>query len=183
MRGDCYSYPASILDHSRQIHARRPLEIWNLLSGNLGNSALCLRQKKCRDPWPVALAMAAGVLNMALGTRSTGGFCLAAALYLSVTRFLRNSAGQGVSTRGRSMSLPSGEKATRTKNTGIPFFRNAAARAAPFFTTLAAAWGAVCRPTTPFWRSITTSAVFALSINALFMPGILPSCMAARNQM
>ncbi|MFZ0395266.1 MAG: hypothetical protein WCF17_10825 [Terracidiphilus sp.] len=53
-------------------------------------------RKKCRDPWPVALAMAAGVLNMALGTRSTGGFCLAAALYLSVTRFLRNRAARGV---------------------------------------------------------------------------------------
>ena len=34
-----------------------------------------------------------------MGSRSTGGFCLAAALYLSTTRFLRNRAAQGVKLR------------------------------------------------------------------------------------
>jgi hypothetical protein len=75
----------------------------------------------------------------------------------------------GASAMGRSASFPSGDGVTLTKKTGIPFFLNASARAAALLTTLSEAWGAVCRPTMPFWRSMTTSAVFDLSINVFFI--------------
>ncbi len=49
-------------------------------------------RKECRGPWPVILATAIGLINIVMGSRSTGGFCLAAVLYLSVTHLLRNRA-------------------------------------------------------------------------------------------
>jgi hypothetical protein len=42
---------------------------------------------------------------------------------------------------GCSASFPSADEATLTKKTGIPFFLNASARAAVFFTTMSDAWG------------------------------------------
>jgi hypothetical protein len=53
-------------------------------------------RKSCRGNWPVILAMSIGILNFALGTRGLGGFCLAAAFYLSATRFLRDKTAGGM---------------------------------------------------------------------------------------
>jgi len=50
---------------------------------------LLASRKECRGPWPVTLSLVIGVLNMWKGSRSVGGVCLAAALYLLVTGFLR----------------------------------------------------------------------------------------------
>ena len=44
---------------------------------------------RCRGHWPITLSVLIGVLNIYLGSRSLGGVCLAAALYLGVTRFLQ----------------------------------------------------------------------------------------------
>lgn len=46
-------------------------------------------RKECRGHWPVTLAVAIGIINLWLGSRNAGGECLAAALYLGATDFLR----------------------------------------------------------------------------------------------
>jgi hypothetical protein len=50
---------------------------------------LLASRKECRGPWPVALAVMIGVVNIGEGSRGEGGFCMAAALYLVITGFLR----------------------------------------------------------------------------------------------
>ena len=50
-------------------------------------------RKGCRGLWPVALGVMAGILNLWEGSRAVGGFCLAAAVYLVVTGFLRRKSG------------------------------------------------------------------------------------------
>jgi O-antigen ligase len=47
---------------------------------------LLASRKECRGHLPITLAVIMGVVNMVLGSRSTGGICLATALYLLVTR-------------------------------------------------------------------------------------------------
>ena len=47
---------------------------------------LLVSRKECRGIWPIAVSSALGILNIAMGSRAVGGFCLAAALYLLVTR-------------------------------------------------------------------------------------------------
>jgi hypothetical protein len=47
---------------------------------------LLASRKECRGLWPIIFSSAIGILNIAMGSRSTGGVCLAAALYLVVTR-------------------------------------------------------------------------------------------------
>ena len=49
-------------------------------------------RQKCRDPWKIALCVAIGILNMGLGSRGTGGVCLAVALYLLFTRIMQRKA-------------------------------------------------------------------------------------------
>lgn len=46
-------------------------------------------RKQCRGYWPIMLATAVGMLNIWLGARSIGAFCLVAAIYLFATRMLR----------------------------------------------------------------------------------------------
>jgi len=47
---------------------------------------LMASRKECRNPWPIILAVSIGIVNMWQGSRSLGGICLAAALYLFVAR-------------------------------------------------------------------------------------------------
>ena len=54
---------------------------------------LLASRKECRGLWPVALGVMAGILNLWEGSRAVGGFCLATALYLVVTGFLRRKSG------------------------------------------------------------------------------------------
>lgn len=53
---------------------------------------LLASRKECRGHWPVTLAVVVGILNMWEGSRSEGGVCLAAALYLSVARLSQRKA-------------------------------------------------------------------------------------------
>lgn len=56
---------------------------------------LLASHEKWRSRWPIATIAMAGVINMAMGSRNTGGVCLAAALYLLVADFLRKKAKAG----------------------------------------------------------------------------------------
>ncbi len=49
---------------------------------------LVASRKECRGHWPITLSAIIGVVNVFLGARSSGGLCLAAAVYLLVTRYL-----------------------------------------------------------------------------------------------
>lgn len=46
-------------------------------------------RKECRGHWPITLAVMMGIINIVQGSRSMGGVCLAAALYLFVARISR----------------------------------------------------------------------------------------------
>jgi hypothetical protein len=94
-----------------------------------------------------------GPISGTISAQSGGGVC----------------AGITASATGRNASFPSGDGVTRAKNTGMPFFLKAAASAAAFFITLSDAYGAVCRPTIPFCKSMTTNAVFDRSMNILLI--------------
>lgn len=50
---------------------------------------LIASRKECRGHWPITLSALIGVVNLGLGFRSEGGFCLAVALYLLVARSLQ----------------------------------------------------------------------------------------------
>jgi hypothetical protein len=50
---------------------------------------LIASRKNCRGHWPITLSALIGTVNLGLGYRSEGGFCLAAALYLLVARSLQ----------------------------------------------------------------------------------------------
>ena len=50
---------------------------------------LIASRKDCRGHWPIILSALIGIVNLGLGFRSEGGFCLAAALYLLVARSLQ----------------------------------------------------------------------------------------------
>ena len=50
---------------------------------------LIASRKDCRGHWPITLSALIGIVNLGLGSRSEGGFCLAAALYLLVARSLQ----------------------------------------------------------------------------------------------
>ncbi len=56
---------------------------------------LLASHEKWRSRWPIAMIAMTGVINMAMGSRNTGGVCLAAALYLLVADFLRKKAKAG----------------------------------------------------------------------------------------
>ncbi len=57
---------------------------------------LIASHKNCRGHWPAILATAVGIINIVMGSRSNGGFCLAAAFYLFTSHFLRKRAARGV---------------------------------------------------------------------------------------
>ena len=50
---------------------------------------LLISRKQSRGHWPITISAILGLFNILMGTRSQGGACLAAALYLLVTRSLR----------------------------------------------------------------------------------------------
>ena len=50
---------------------------------------LLVSRKEWRGRWPIIVGSAIGLLNIAMGSRAVGGICLAAALYLLVTRSMR----------------------------------------------------------------------------------------------
>jgi hypothetical protein len=50
---------------------------------------LIASRKECQGYLQITLSALIGVINIAAGTRNLGGACLAAALYLAVTRFIR----------------------------------------------------------------------------------------------
>jgi hypothetical protein len=50
---------------------------------------LIASRKDCRGLWPIILGALIGLVNVGLGFRSEGGFCLSTALYLLVTRSLQ----------------------------------------------------------------------------------------------
>jgi len=50
---------------------------------------LIASRKECRGHWPITLSVLIGIVNLGLGSRGEGGFCLAAAVYLLVVRYLR----------------------------------------------------------------------------------------------
>ena len=55
---------------------------------------LLASHKKCRGSWLIVMIAAIGIINIGFGARNRGAVCLAAALYLLITRFLRqNSTG------------------------------------------------------------------------------------------
>ena len=54
---------------------------------------LLASRKECRGHWAITLAVLAGVVSMVEGGRNIGGECLAAAVYLVVTGFLRRKSG------------------------------------------------------------------------------------------
>ena len=56
---------------------------------------LLVSHERWRSRWPIAAIAMMGVINIALGSRNTGGVCLAAALYLLVADFLRKKAKAG----------------------------------------------------------------------------------------
>ena len=56
---------------------------------------LLVSHERWRSRWPVALIAMMGVINIASGSRNTGGVCLAAGLYLLVADFLRKKAKAG----------------------------------------------------------------------------------------
>ncbi len=60
-------------------------------------------RKKCRGQWPIILAIAIGIIDIFMGTRSLGGYCVAVALYLSITRHLRTKAGGTVKLKAGSV--------------------------------------------------------------------------------
>jgi hypothetical protein len=49
---------------------------------------LLVSSEKCRGHWPITLGALMGVINICLGARSQGEFCLIAACYVFTTRFL-----------------------------------------------------------------------------------------------
>ena len=49
---------------------------------------LIASRKECRGHWPITLSAIMGSVNVILGARARGGFCLAAAVYLLVGRYL-----------------------------------------------------------------------------------------------
>ncbi len=53
---------------------------------------LIASSEKRRDHWKIALCVAIGIVNMILGSRGSGGICLAVALYLLFTRILQSKA-------------------------------------------------------------------------------------------
>jgi hypothetical protein len=52
---------------------------------------LVASSRRVKGPWPIVMAGMIGVINVYLGSRNTGGACLAAALYLFFTPLLRRS--------------------------------------------------------------------------------------------
>ena len=50
---------------------------------------LLASKKNCRGHWPITLSVMLGLINIFMGTRNQGGACLAVALYLLVTRYMR----------------------------------------------------------------------------------------------
>jgi hypothetical protein len=60
-------------------------------------------RKECRGHWPITLAVIMGIINMALGSRSLGGICLAVALYLFVTRLSRRKNPEASRLKGRTV--------------------------------------------------------------------------------
>lgn len=57
--------------------------------------ALIASRKACRGNWPVFLMTAMGVANILLSARNAGGVCLAAALYLGMTRYIQRKTANG----------------------------------------------------------------------------------------
>ena len=49
---------------------------------------LLASRKEFRGLWPITLSALMGVINVVMGVRSSGGICLAAALYLAVSRYM-----------------------------------------------------------------------------------------------
>ena len=68
-----------------------PGDAWKFVFAFIVSLAVFLvaSRKEIRGLWPIAFAVAMGIINMVLGARSMGGICLAAALYLFVTRLSR----------------------------------------------------------------------------------------------
>ena len=56
---------------------------------------LLASQAKWRSRWPIAMIALMGVVNIASGSRNRGGACMAAAIYLLATDFLRKRGGGG----------------------------------------------------------------------------------------
>ncbi len=56
---------------------------------------LIASQREWRSRWPIAMIAMMGVINIASGSRNTGGVCMAAAMYLFIADFLRKKAKAG----------------------------------------------------------------------------------------
>ncbi len=66
---------------------------------------LIASRKDCRGHWPITLSALIGVVNFALGYRSEGGFCLAAAVYLLVARSLQRRHAEGSKVKFRTVGI------------------------------------------------------------------------------
>ncbi len=56
---------------------------------------LLVSHEKLRSRWPITMVAMIGIINIVLGSRNLGGVCVAAAVYLLVTRFLRRKGTTG----------------------------------------------------------------------------------------
>lgn len=64
---------------------------------------LLASSEKLRNRWPIAMAAMIGLINVYLGARNRGGVCLAAALYLLVTLFLRRRRSESSELKARTV--------------------------------------------------------------------------------
>jgi hypothetical protein len=80
-----------LINPNDQMTAGAPGDAWKFGLASPLNLGVYLfaSRKECRGHWPITLAVIMGIFNMVLGTRSAGGICLAAALFLFVTALSR----------------------------------------------------------------------------------------------
>src|ERR1700722_1693697 len=66
---------------------------------------LVASRQDCRGHWPITLSALIGIVNLGLGSRGEGGFCLAAALYLLVARSLQRKYADGSKLKFRTVAV------------------------------------------------------------------------------
>ncbi|MGB9152303.1 MAG: hypothetical protein WCD70_04360, partial [Alphaproteobacteria bacterium] len=62
-------------------------------------------REKCRGHWPITLSASIGIINVVAGARSLGGICLAAAIYLAITRHMRKKGAVSFTLKPRAMVM------------------------------------------------------------------------------
>ena len=65
---------------------------------------LVASSKRLSGLWPIIMTAAIGAINIYLGDRNLGGACLAAALYLLLTLYLRRKLGEGAKLKARAVA-------------------------------------------------------------------------------